>query len=544
MTHSSRNLSVWLKQQDPVIATEVWSLLAAGLSFLARYHHHGLVYGNLSPSMLTYDQTKWHILTLGTAELAPPDPEYTAPEQLQGQPCLGSDLYSLGLITLQLLTGKPPFSFFPLSPEQLITESFTNLHPPDISPVSASDQAMHHRSLRLFLQKLIHPDPTQRFTDALTAHRHLPKSEQYNYPLVDLDTVPLDRATPKPTRSEPQPNQRQTNSWQCLRELWGHDGYSPQINAVSFLGTAHLISASDDRTLKIWHCPSGICTQTLRVHTSFVKALAVAPNHNAFASGGADGSLVIHHIAQEDTLPQSIPDSTIQLTHTIAAHSQTINAIVFSPNSQQIITASADKSIGIWCATKGNLLYRLPHAHDLGILSLAISANGKYIATGSSDRTVKIWRLESPTTAETTDYALNLVHQIRHHTWGVSAVAFSDDGEADSQWLATGGQDNMIYLWSMAQIQNQRPIAQTLQTTIKGHSWTIAALVFTAKQHLWSASWDKTIKCWDIPQCQNRHTLKGHTNSVSALAWSPDHTYLASGSYDATVRLWQQVSIR
>ncbi|MFN7714430.1 MAG: hypothetical protein ACK5QS_02975 [Pseudanabaenaceae cyanobacterium] len=542
MTYSSRTLAVWLTQRDPVAVAEVWSLLAAGLRFLARYHHHGAVYGSLSPSMLNYANAKWQVLTI---EFAPPEPEYTAPEQLQGHGCLGSDLYSLGLMALQLLTGKPPFSFLPLTLEQLTTEPFTNLYLTEALPVPDPDQGMNHRSLREFLQKLIHPEPAQRFPDALTAHRHLPKSEQYNYPLVDLETLPHPIAPQTannlrdPLTQNASQNATGWYNWQMVSELWGHDGYVPQINAVSFWGSEHLISASDDRTLKIWHWSSGICEQTLQVHTSFVKALAVAPNHSFFASGGADGSLVLHAVGTNQTI--------IQPPLAIAAHSQTITAIAITPDSQKIITASADKSICIWSAD-GKLLDRFANAHDLGILSLTISADGKCVATGSSDRTVKVWQLVAGDVVH-----LELVHQIRHHTWGVSAVAFSpkshdaDCNSTGSQWLASGGQDNMIYVWSMAQIQKRRPNAQILKTTIKGHSWTVSSLVFASDRQLWSGSWDKTIKCWDITNAttegQNLHILRGHTDSVSALAWHPqqgNHTpCLSSASYDATVKVWR-----
>lgn len=526
MANQSRPLFVWMNHQQPVAVAEVWSLLAAGLRFLAQYHRHDLVYGSLSPGIFSYDHDKWQVAAVSPVS---PDPEYIAPEQLQGQACLGSDLYSLGLMVLQLLTGKPPFSFFPLSPDQLITEPFANLHSPDRAPISPSDQALNHRSLRLFLQKLIHPEPSQRFANALVAYRQLPKSEQYNYPLLDLEELPSS-VTQDHSVSQLKLNHR----WHTVSELVGHGGYVPQINAISFWGQERLISASDDHTLKVWHWPSAICEQTLQEHTSFVKALAVAPNGQYCASGGADGRLIVHQMTHQT---HDVDAPQINLHWAINAHNQGITAIVFTQDSGQIITTSADKSVCVWSIADGSLLHRC-NAHDLGILCLALSANGRYIATGSSDRTLKIWEIvpSDPNADELKNIGeLKLVQQIRQHTWGVSAVAFSPDG----QWLASGGQDNQIYVWSMAQVCCQRPVKQMLQTTINGHSWTITTLIFTNDHQLWSASWDKTIKCWDIPQGHNLTTLTGHTNSVSALAWQQNQNCLGSASYDATVRLWQ-----
>jgi WD40 repeat protein len=54
-----------------------------------------------------------------------------------------------------------------------------------------------------------------------------------------------------------------------------------------------------------------------------------------------------------------------------------------------------------------------------------------------------------------------------------------------------------------------------------------------------SASWDGSVKLWDLASGRSIETLSGHTERVQALAWRPDGGTLASGSFDRIIRLWE-----
>ncbi|MBU2462355.1 hypothetical protein KKH65_05730, partial [bacterium] len=58
-------------------------------------------------------------------------------------------------------------------------------------------------------------------------------------------------------------------------------------------------------------------------------------------------------------------------------------------------------------------------------------------------------------------------------------------------------------------------------------------------RYLASGSKDNTVKLWETQTGELIRTLTGHTNSVCSVSFSPDGRYLASGSIDATVKLWR-----
>ncbi|WP_341738889.1 AAA-like domain-containing protein [Microcoleus sp. CAWBG640] len=118
-------------------------------------------------------------------------------------------------------------------------------------------------------------------------------------------------------------------------------------------------------------------------------------------------------------------------------------------------------------------------------------------------------------------------NSLEGHSSSVRSVAFSLDGLT----LASASFDHTIKLWN---VQTQKPIA-----TLTGHSNLVNSVAFSFDGlTLASASDDNTIKLWHLESQKPIATLTGHSDSVRSVAFSPDGLTLASASDDNTIKLW------
>jgi len=120
-----------------------------------------------------------------------------------------------------------------------------------------------------------------------------------------------------------------------------------------------------------------------------------------------------------------------------------------------------------------------------------------------------------------------LIKTLRGHTEGVLALAFSPCGK----FLATGGKDNAIKLWSI-------PDGIEIQT-LQAHEGDVRALAFAPDGDVFaSSSWDKNVKIWRTSDCSTLASAAKHASPVNCLAFTCDGKFLYSGSDDATIKVF------
>ncbi len=205
---------------------------------------------------------------------------------------------------------------------------------------------------------------------------------------------------------------------------------------------------------------------------------------------------------------------------TLAGHAGPVWGVAFSPDGQRLASGSNDQTVKIWDSATGEELFALK-GHAGEVWGVAFSPDGQRLASGSNDQTVKIW--DSATGKELFD--------LKGHAGFVRCVAFSPDG----QRLASGSWDRTVKIWDSA--TGRELLA------LKGHAGPVSGVAFSPNgQRLASGSSDRTLKIWDSATGRELLALKGHAGSVWSVAFSPDGQRLASASADQTVNIWDSAT--
>ena len=104
--------------------------------------------------------------------------------------------------------------------------------------------------------------------------------------------------------------------------------------------------------------------------------------------------------------------------------------------------------------------------------------------------------------------------------------------------IVRGHFKNQIPHWIRGLPKVQRDWS-SLEQTLEGHSDSVSSVAFSPDgSKVASGSYDRTVRVWNVATGQVEQTLEGHSNSVWSVAFSPDGSKVASGSYDSTVRVW------
>jgi len=253
---------------------------------------------------------------------------------------------------------------------------------------------------------------------------------------------------------------------------------------------------------------------TLRGHDEVVYLVAFSPDGKRIISGSRDNTIKVWDSATGAELMTLRGAATGAELMTLRGHKGEVISAAFSPDGKRIVSGSNDKTIKIWDAATGTELMTL-RGYD-GIWPGAFDPDVKRIVSNGGDNTVKVWDVATGTELMT----------LRGHKEEVSSVAFSPDGRR----FVSGSSDKTIKIWDAA--------TSTELMTLHDDNWVEDASFSPDGKRIISGGGDNTIKVWDSATGAELMTLRGHGDWVASVAFSPDGKRIASGSNDKTIKVW------
>lgn len=418
--------------------------------------------------------------------------EYIAPEQTRGKAVFASDIYSLGVTCLYLLTGISPFDLYDISDETWIWRQYLVNNP-------ASEE------LGRILDKMVCNSLKSRYQAAGEVMRDfgtgsITASSSIIRTISDISTSSLT------TVSE--------NYFSLSTTLSGCKGsvfsiaLSPNGQQIaSASGSIFSWLAGKDNSVRIWNLNSGIVEAVLEGHAGHVLGVAFSPDGRLLASCSNDKTIQLFQV------------DTGAKIRTIVGHAAQISSIAFSPDGQTLASCSNDNTVKLWEVATGQLI-RSREGNNDWLYSVVFSPDGQKLASGGYSSNIQVWDaiqgglMQDITKAHSS-------HQIR-------SLAFSPDGNI----LASSSADKSVKLWDVHTGHNFR--------TLMGHTESVFSVAFSPDgQMLASGSQDYKIKLWEVNTGKLIQTLEGHTSWVRCVVFSADGKVLISGGDDAKIRIWQ-----
>eukprot|EP01065_Artemidia_motanka_P014930 TRINITY_DN187_c3_g1_i1.p1 TRINITY_DN187_c3_g1~~TRINITY_DN187_c3_g1_i1.p1 ORF type:complete len:745 (+),score=240.34 TRINITY_DN187_c3_g1_i1:68-2236(+) len=237
-------------------------------------------------------------------------------------------------------------------------------------------------------------------------------------------------------------------------------------------------------------------------------------------SGGSCDSGMRSPCGRRGCSPEECNDCSCFVTDTaelvITGHAASVYSVCFSPDATRVLSASRDKTLGVWCANGGGRLLSLA-GHAGMALSCDWSPSGDLIASGADDGAVLFWDAKTGVTA----------HSVTAHAGSVYCCRFSPSGRE----VTTASVDSTVKVWSALNGKNLAVLEAGGKAVFCSQFSPDGAMLATGGEsqnlHLWC--WRESRQVADLP---------GHQAQVWSCVWHPTGSSVLTAGADSRVILW------
>lgn len=298
-------------------------------------------------------------------------------------------------------------------------------------------------------------------------------------------------------------------------------GEDTVITSVSFTSDGSLLASGDgDGAARLWDT-SGRYQIGATLTSTHVGTLDFSPDGRMLATAGYSPTIRLWNTARAVGTP-------------IRGHTDSVNAVLYSPDGRTIATAGDDRTLRFWDARTRRRIGEPLTGHTGPIVGAAYSPDGSLVATTSGDGSLRLWDTRSR----------KLREKVATERKTYVSTAFSPDGTT----LAIAGETGPVRLWRIGH-SGSTPIPGADNPLYIAPSSGVATgpaivwVTFSPDGRTLAAAYGDEVRLWDPTTHQQiGRPFAGHRGLLSAMAFSPDGTKLATGSKDETIRLWDVAS--
>lgn len=328
------------------------------------------------------------------------------------------------------------------------------------------------------------------------------------------------------------------------------------IHAIAFSPTNPTLVAlgceKADANLQLWNFQTGE-RRLLVGHGDVTQGESKGHPRVVDVQFSSDGQQLL--TASHDHTGRLWDISTGTQTARLLGHAWGVSQARFSADESRIVTASLDGTVRVWNRSyDGDEITYVQQAkndqnapflgHEGQVFAAALSIDGTSVASGGSDNRVLLWNVADLQAFDHKGLALYgtatqpKYEELLGHTAPVRSISFTADG----RFLVSAGDDNTIKVWSAREqtALGRNLLRGELVKTMCGHSGAVTSIAFlsSASGRLASVSQDGAARFWDIDQYEETRILKGHTDAVLDANFSPSGLQLVTASRDQSAFVW------
>ncbi len=535
------------------LAAELTASIARAIHYA---HQHGILHRDLKPANILIDQQgQPHVTDFGLAKFTAQEsgltlssdvlgsPNYMSPEQAagKGEPfTIASDVYSLGAILYEILTGGAPFqSPTPFETMRKVVEE--ELIPPHVH------DSLVKRDLETICLKCMDKEPARRYGTALELAEDLERWLRQE-PIQARPTPPVERIA-KWVRRNPK-----VSSLLALLAL---------VFAAGFAGialvSARLASANRDKeqaNIQLarnvrdfeWQKVDDLVANGKRTDALAYLSTFLRQNTNDHA---AANRLISMLSECNFALPTPI----------FLNHGSGVNALDISRDGQQVLTATDDGKARIWRLETSSVITTF--LHPLKVTFASFVADEKFILTTCQDGTSRLWAVadgslvfEFPkgvpekngfVSPDRNRFALRetdatiQVWDLKRQTrlgvpLGMRSLILSSSFSPDNSNIALAMTNGIVDVWA---IENSQPV----NTSVKLNG-PITKVEFSPDGQTIAIAWFGSIALWDFRRSPKIRELPMQDRQVLQIEFSQDGQRLVSMAYDRGLKIWDVASGR